>query len=185
MPEGHTTRRLARQHQHCYGGSPVKVSSPQGRFAKAAQVLDRRVLKRAKAHGKHLLHMYDADLVVHVHLGLYGSYRGDVAGAAAPWPGTHAAHRRHPLDRSSRTHRFGESSLSLRSLRVSTAAASTETASTPDRKHVETSALAEGAPARAVSQVRSVLGGWLARGGCRRRCYRCIGGFCGRTRLRR
>jgi endonuclease-8 len=74
MPEGHTTHRLARRHQRCYGGSPVGVSSPQGRFVKAAEVLDGRVLKRAEAHGKHLFHLYDSDLVVHVHLGLYGSF---------------------------------------------------------------------------------------------------------------
>jgi endonuclease VIII len=74
MPEGHTTHRLARRHQRCYGGSPVAVSSPQSRFAKAAEVLGGRVLKRAEAHGKHLFHVYDFDLVVHVHLGLYGSF---------------------------------------------------------------------------------------------------------------
>lgn len=52
----------------------MAVSSPQGRFAKSAEVLDGRVLERAEAHGKHLFHVYDSDLVVHVHLGLYGSF---------------------------------------------------------------------------------------------------------------
>ncbi len=74
MPEGHTTHRLAGAHQRCYGGSPVAVSSPQGRFAAAAAVLDGRVLQRAEAHGKHLFHVYGPDLLVHVHLGLYGSF---------------------------------------------------------------------------------------------------------------
>ncbi|MGH3687445.1 MAG: Fpg/Nei family DNA glycosylase [Pseudonocardiaceae bacterium] len=74
MPEGHTTHRLAGAHQWCYGGSPVAVSSPQGRFAAAAAKLDGRVLQRAEAHGKHLFHVYSPDLVVHVHLGLYGSF---------------------------------------------------------------------------------------------------------------
>lgn len=74
MPEGHTTHRLAAVHQRCYGGSPVAVSSPQGRFAAAAARLDGRVLRRADAHGKHLFHFYDPDSVVHVHLGLYGSF---------------------------------------------------------------------------------------------------------------
>jgi endonuclease-8 len=74
MPEGHTTHRLARAHQWCYGGSPVAVSSPQGRFAAAAAVLDGQVLRRAEAHGKHLFHVYGRDLVVHVHLGLYGFF---------------------------------------------------------------------------------------------------------------
>lgn len=74
MPEGHTTHRLARQHQQHYGGAPVAVSSPQGRFAVAAAVLDGRALRRAEAHGKHLFHAYDPDLVVHIHLGLYGTF---------------------------------------------------------------------------------------------------------------
>ncbi|MGH3702886.1 MAG: zinc finger domain-containing protein [Pseudonocardiaceae bacterium] len=65
MPEGHTTHRLAGEHQRCYGGSPVAVSSPQGRFAAAATVLDGRVLQRAQAHGKHLFHVnvYRAELL--------------------------------------------------------------------------------------------------------------------------
>jgi endonuclease VIII len=74
MPEGHTTHRLAAQHQRCYGGSPVRVSSPQGRFAAAAAVLDGLVLQRAEAHGKHLFHVYRSNLVVHIHLGLYGAF---------------------------------------------------------------------------------------------------------------
>ena len=74
MPEGHTTHRLAAAHQRYYSGSPVGVSSPQGRFAAAAAKLDGQVLQCAEAHGKHLFHVYDPDLVVHVHLGLYGSF---------------------------------------------------------------------------------------------------------------
>src|SRR3954452_23818740 len=73
MPEGHTTHRLAGAHQRRYAGWPVAVSSPQGRFAEAAAELDGRVLHRAEAHGKHLFHVYSPDLMVHVHLGLYGS----------------------------------------------------------------------------------------------------------------
>ncbi|MGB9281902.1 MAG: zinc finger domain-containing protein [Pseudonocardiaceae bacterium] len=74
MPEGNTTHRLAQRHQRYYGGSPVAVSSPQGRFSAAAAVLDGLVLQRADAHGKHLFHVYRPDLVVHVHLGLYGAF---------------------------------------------------------------------------------------------------------------
>lgn len=54
----------------------MAVSSPQGRFAAAAARLDGRVLQRAEAHGKHLFHVYGPDLVVHVHLGLYGFFTG-------------------------------------------------------------------------------------------------------------
>src|SRR5918998_2480350 len=74
MPEGHTLHRLADLHQRRFAGRPVAVSSPQGRFAAGAALVDGRVLERAEAHGKHLFHGYGADLVVHVHLGLYGVF---------------------------------------------------------------------------------------------------------------
>lgn len=73
MPEGHTLHRLARLHQKRFAGSPVAVSSPQGRFTDAAAV-DGRVLRRATAWGKHLFHHYSDGPVVHVHLGLYGTF---------------------------------------------------------------------------------------------------------------
>ncbi|MGZ3147914.1 Fpg/Nei family DNA glycosylase [Lentzea chajnantorensis] len=72
MPEGHTLHRLARLHQRRYAGAPVAVSSPQGRFS--ASLVDGRTLVRAEAHGKHLFHVYGPDAVVHVHLGLYGTF---------------------------------------------------------------------------------------------------------------
>ena len=79
MPEGHTLHRLARLHQRRYAGSPVGVCSPQGRFAAAAE-LDGLVLRRASAWGKHLFHEYSSGKrgsgpIVHVHLGLYGTFR--------------------------------------------------------------------------------------------------------------
>jgi endonuclease-8 len=73
MPEGHTLHRLARLHHAEFAGAPVRVSSPQGKFPDASLV-DRRVLVRAEAWGKHLLHHYDNGLTVHVHLGLYGAF---------------------------------------------------------------------------------------------------------------
>ncbi|MBD0322120.1 MAG: Fpg/Nei family DNA glycosylase [Aldersonia sp.] len=74
MPEGHTLHRLARLHQQRFAGAPVRVSSPQGKFAEGAQAVDGRVLVKAEAWGKHLLHHYDSGLTVHVHLGLYGAF---------------------------------------------------------------------------------------------------------------
>jgi endonuclease VIII len=74
MPEGHTLHRLARLHQRRYGGHPVRISSPQGRFATDASIVDGRVLKKAEAHGKHLFHVYGPDAIVHIHLGLYGQF---------------------------------------------------------------------------------------------------------------
>lgn len=74
MPEGHTLHRLASLHRRRFGGRPVAVSSPQRRFAAGADLVDGKVLKRAEALGKHLFHVYGPDLVVHVHLGLYGKF---------------------------------------------------------------------------------------------------------------
>ena len=74
MPEGHTLHRLARLHQQRFGGGPVSVSSPQGRFSQAAEAVDGRVLRKASAWGKHLFHEYEGGAIVHVHLGLYGTF---------------------------------------------------------------------------------------------------------------
>jgi endonuclease-8 len=52
----------------------VSADSPQGRFEDGARLLDGRVLTSTDAWGKHLFHRYD-DLWLHVHLGLYGSFR--------------------------------------------------------------------------------------------------------------
>ena len=73
MPEGHTLHRLARLHQRRFAGSPVSVWSPQGRFTDAALV-DGQVFRKASAWGKHLFHQYAGGEIVHVHLGLYGSF---------------------------------------------------------------------------------------------------------------
>lgn len=74
MPEGHTLHRLARLHQRRYGRAPVRVGSPQGRFTGGAAAVDGQVLRKADAWGKHLFHHYDSGRVVHVHLGLYGTF---------------------------------------------------------------------------------------------------------------
>ncbi|AWH91704.1 Fpg/Nei family DNA glycosylase [Dietzia lutea] len=73
MPEGHTLHRLARLHTEYFAGGPVRVSSPQGRFADHV-VVDGRYFDHATAVGKHLFHHYEGGLAVHVHLGLYGFF---------------------------------------------------------------------------------------------------------------
>src|SRR5919106_3719276 len=84
MPEGHTLHRLADLHRRRYAGHPVAVSSPQGPFAASAALVDGRVLERTEAHGKHLFHHYGPDLVVHVHLGLYGTFSDEPRPAGEP-----------------------------------------------------------------------------------------------------
>jgi endonuclease-8 len=75
VPEGHTIHRLARDLASDLAGATVRAASPQGRFADGAAAIDGRVLERADAHGKHLFLEHEGDLVVHVHLGLYGTFR--------------------------------------------------------------------------------------------------------------
>ncbi|MFF4651355.1 Fpg/Nei family DNA glycosylase [Streptomyces sp. NPDC001380] len=84
MPEGHTIHRLAAAHLRVFGGRPVRASSPQGRFAESAALVDGRVLEEADAHGKHLLLGFGAAGWVHIHLGLYGKVA--FGGAPAPAP---------------------------------------------------------------------------------------------------
>jgi endonuclease-8 len=83
MPEGHTLHRLAGEVQERFAGRDVRVSSPQGRFAEAAALLDGTRLLDAQAWGKQLFTEFDGDRFVHIHLGLIGSLRfGE--GAAPP-----------------------------------------------------------------------------------------------------
>jgi endonuclease-8 len=84
MPEGHVIRRMADDHLAWFGGRPVRVASPQGRFAAGAAAVDGAVLIGTDAHGKHLFHDYGAGRLVHVHLGIYGKFtigRGEVPAA--------------------------------------------------------------------------------------------------------
>jgi endonuclease-8 len=60
-------------HQRRFAGAPVAVSSPQGRFADAS-VVNGRLFTGASVWGKHLFHHYDGGPIVHVHLGLYGTF---------------------------------------------------------------------------------------------------------------
>lgn len=81
MPEGHHIHRLARDLDQAFAGQPVRVSSPQGRFAESAALLDQAVLEGSWAVGKHLFVGFAGDRVVHIHLGLIGKLRW------YPWPG--------------------------------------------------------------------------------------------------
>ncbi len=78
MPEGHSVHRIARQFARNFTGKPVAASSPQGRFAEGAAVLDGREMLQAKAVGKQMFLEFDGDVWLRVHLGLYGAW--DFAG---------------------------------------------------------------------------------------------------------
>jgi endonuclease-8 len=83
MPEGHTIHRLALDHARALAGRRVQVSSPQGRNVDLAAVLDGHVLERVEAYGKHLFYHWRGAPILHIHLGLIGSFRES---AARPGP---------------------------------------------------------------------------------------------------
>lgn len=74
-----------------FGGTRVRLSSPQGRFETEAAELDGWVLARSEAMGKHLFLGFapssDSEPLrfIHIHLGLYGSwtFAGDAGFHAA------------------------------------------------------------------------------------------------------
>lgn len=73
MPEGHTLHRLAGELRDRFEGRVVRVSSPQGRFAEAAALLDGTRLLDAQAWGKQLFVEFEGGRLVQIHLGLIGS----------------------------------------------------------------------------------------------------------------
>ena len=106
MPEGHTIRRIARLHREALAGRPVRVTSPQGRFAGGAALLDGRVLTDVEAAGKHLFYRFRGhggaegaaggrgpshDQILHVHLGLIGRLQLFGDPPPDPSPGTRLA----------------------------------------------------------------------------------------------
>lgn len=78
MPEGHSVHRIARQFERNFIGKQLSASSPQGRFAEGAAMLDGREAVSVKAVGKQMFLQTEGDLWLRVHLGLYGAW--DFAG---------------------------------------------------------------------------------------------------------
>lgn len=74
MPEGNEIHRFAERHATAFEGRRVRVDSPNGAFPDA-EILDGRTLRSVEAVGKHLGYFFGRDLIVHVHLGMYGDFR--------------------------------------------------------------------------------------------------------------
>lgn len=93
MPEGHSVHRIARQFARHFLDQPVAVSSPQGRFAADAALLDGHRIIGARAVGKQMFLEFDNGLFLRVHLGLYGAwdFAGDVGIADRRSDGTEAS----------------------------------------------------------------------------------------------
>ncbi|WP_431795580.1 Fpg/Nei family DNA glycosylase [Microbacterium enclense] len=81
MPEGHSVHRIARQFDRNIVGRAVVASSPQGRFAEGASVIDGREALEVRAVGKQMFLRFDPDVWLRVHLGMYGAW--DFAGEVA------------------------------------------------------------------------------------------------------
>jgi endonuclease-8 len=73
MPEGNQIHLFAERHAAAFAGKKVRSDSPNGGFPDAG-VLDGRVLRSVGAVGKHLGYVFGPDLIVHVHLGMYGDF---------------------------------------------------------------------------------------------------------------
>ncbi|MEH3089069.1 MAG: Fpg/Nei family DNA glycosylase [Microbacterium arborescens] len=84
MPEGHSVHRIARQFDSNIVGRRVSASSPQGRFAEGAAVLDGREAVEVRAVGKQMFLAFEGDVWLRVHLGMYGAW--DFAGEVASDP---------------------------------------------------------------------------------------------------
>jgi endonuclease-8 len=84
MPEGHTLRRLADDINASFAGRPARVSSPQGRFAADAALLDGQAVLGADSAGKHLFVEFAGDRFIHIHLGLIGKLDVQPAPATTP-----------------------------------------------------------------------------------------------------
>lgn len=74
MPEGHSVHRIARQFNANFDGRVVRASSPQGRFADGAALLDGHELVETFAVGKQMFSRFDDGRWLRVHLGIYGAW---------------------------------------------------------------------------------------------------------------
>jgi endonuclease-8 len=84
LPEGHTIHRLARDHRRVLVGRRISAASPQGRFATGAEMLTGRRVDDVEPYGKHLFYVFASDVLLHVHLGLYGTFTAGSGTAPEP-----------------------------------------------------------------------------------------------------
>jgi endonuclease-8 len=73
VPEGNEIHRFAERHAVALAGKRLRVDSPNGAFPDAS-ILDGRILKSVEAFGKHLGYVFAPDLIVHIHLGMFGDF---------------------------------------------------------------------------------------------------------------
>jgi len=86
MPEGHSVHRIAREFRRHFVGHTVAVSSPQGRFAAGALLVDGQRMIAANAVGKQMFLEFENGLSLRIHLGIYGAwdFAGETKSIGAP-----------------------------------------------------------------------------------------------------
>ncbi|WP_292832714.1 DNA-formamidopyrimidine glycosylase family protein [Microbacterium sp.] len=102
MPEGHSVHRIAREFDRNIVGREVAASSPQGRFAEGAAILNGRTVTQARAVGKQMFVEFDDEIWLRVHLGIYGAW--DFAGELVIDPSGERAPNSIGAPRRSRVH---------------------------------------------------------------------------------
>jgi len=78
VPEGHKVHRISRAFTADFVGKKIAASSPQGRFAAGAAVVDGRRMTASRAVGKQMFLGFSGGHWLRVHLGIYGMW--DFAG---------------------------------------------------------------------------------------------------------
>ena len=93
MPEGDAVRRLAGTLDELFVGGIVSASSPQGRFASSAALLDGWVMQRVRVHGKHMFIGFVPPIEGETYEAGVALLEGAAAGSGepilpedAPWP---------------------------------------------------------------------------------------------------
>ena len=84
MVEGHGVARVAAAHRRLLLNHAFKATSPNGRFADGARLIDRRRLERIENIGKNLFYFFGKTsqsapstvdpVVVHIHFGMSGAF---------------------------------------------------------------------------------------------------------------
>lgn len=86
MPEGHTLHALARGLDAAFAGTAPRATSPQGKFADGAALIDGREVLHAEAYGKHLFVEFAGESWLNIHLGLIGTFTIDTVAYAGEVP---------------------------------------------------------------------------------------------------
>lgn len=84
MPEGHSVHRIAKQFEANFVGQAAEITSPQGRFADGAALINGVPMISATAVGKQMFLEFANNLWLRVHLGIYGAW--DFAGEVLVHP---------------------------------------------------------------------------------------------------